>query len=136
MTNAAMPSEWVRDQSPTSSHHRQDRPKAIHATLARMPAPESRTQLARHGARERRGAPEARPSDSEYVDIDALRKSGRVGALLEHLHALEIVGIGLELALQHFAHGMMMMGVVAHHALDIRERRRLRRVRLERFRRH
>src|SRR6476660_4718430 len=121
MTNAAMPSEWVRDQSPTSSHHRQDRLKAIHATLARMPAPESRTQLVSQGARERRGAPEARPSDSEYVDIDALRESGRIGALLEDLDALQIVGIGLQLALQHLTHGMMMVGVVAHHALDIGE---------------
>src|SRR2546430_13626193 len=117
-----MPSECVRDQSPTSSHHRQERPKAIHATLARMPTPDSRIQLASSGARERRGAPEARPSDSEYVDIDALREFGGVGALLEDLHALEIVGIGLELALQDFADGMMMVGVVAHHALDICER--------------
>src|SRR4051812_42454059 len=119
---AAMPSEWVRDQSPTSSHHRQDRPKAIQAKLARMPTPDSRTQFAKTGARERRGAPEARPSDSEYVDIDALREFGRIGALLEDLHALQIVCIGLQLALEHFADGMMMVGVVAHHTFDVGER--------------
>src|SRR3954462_2027610 len=123
---AAMPSECVRDQSPRSSHHRQHSPKAIQATLASTPTPDSRSQLARTGARERRGAPEARPSDSEYVDIDALREFGRIGALLEDLHALEIVGIGLQLALQDFADGMMMMCVVAHHSLDIGERCRLR----------
>src|SRR5947209_5686687 len=122
---AAIPSECVRDQSPTSSHNRQDSPKAIQATLARTPTPESCSH-ASSGARERRGAPEASPSDSEYVDIDALREFGGIGALLEDLYALQIVGIGLELALEHLACGMMMMGVVAHHAFDIGERRRLR----------
>ena len=116
-----MPSECVRDQSPISAHHRQDRPKPTHATLARMPAPipdPARQRRARESARAPRGDG---PSDSEYVDIDALRKFGRIGALLEDLDALQIVGIGLQLALQHLADGMMMVGVVADHALDIRQ---------------
>src|ERR1700744_5918681 len=132
MMKAATPSDWVRDQSPTSSHNRHDRPKAAHDNAATMPAAEARSHSRR--TRARRTASAAPASDSEYVDIDALREFGRVGRRLEHRDRLQIVGITLQLALEHLADGMMMMGVVAHHTLEVLECGLLRRVGLERFR--
>src|ERR1700756_460009 len=131
-TKAPMPSEWVRAQSPTSSHNRHDRPRAIQARLAATPVPEARRK-SRSPWFSATPARARSVSDSEYVDIDALREFGGVGGLLEHRDHLEIVGIGFQLALEDLADGMMMMGVVAHHALDIGKRRRLRRIGLERF---
>src|SRR6516225_9315591 len=118
-TKAPMPSEWVRAQSPTSSHKRHDRPKAIQAKPAATPVPDERTKSRKARPCEPADAAPTPASDSEYVDIDALRKFGSVGGLLEHRDHLEIVGIGFQLALEHFADGMVMMGVVAHHAFDV-----------------
>src|ERR1700760_3448988 len=118
ITKAAMPSSWVRDQSPTSSHRRQENPNAAQAKLATMPAADARSQT--RGC-ETEIRPLGRPSvsDREYVDIDALREFGGVGGRLEHGDRLEVLRIGLQFALQHFTDGVMMVGVVADHALDI-----------------
>src|SRR5580692_11646349 len=129
-TKAPMPSSWVRDQSPRSSQIRHDRPNAIQPRLARMPmpAPRSQSRLCAGAC-----APIPPVSDREYVDINALREFGGVGRRLEHGDRLEILRIGLQLALQHLANRMMVVGVVADHALDIFVSGRLRRIGLERF---
>src|SRR5580693_2896522 len=132
MTNATIPSEWVLDQSPRSSHRRHDRPNAAQAMAAAVPGPEMRNQSIRPSPRDLDWpASAAIPSDCEYVDIDAFREFGRVRARLEHRHGLQIVRIGLEFSLEHLTDGMVMMGVIAHHALEIRQRCCLRRIRLE-----
>src|SRR5579871_414516 len=110
-TNAPMPSEWVRAQSPTSSHKRHDSPKAIQARPATPPTPDDRTKSRKARPCRREAACATSVSDSEYVDIDALRKFGSVGGRLEDRDHLEIVGIGLQLALQHLADGVMTMSV-------------------------
>src|SRR5260221_11883660 len=134
MTNAAIPSEWVRDQSPRSSHNRHDRPNAAQAMAAATPGPELRSQSRRSRPRDLdRPASAAIPSDSEYVDIDPLREFGGVSARLENRDRLQIVRIGLELSLEHVTDGMVMMSVIADHALKIGKRRGLGRVGLERF---
>jgi len=58
---------------------------------------------------------------------------GRIGAGLEDGNRLQIVGIGLKFPLQHFADGVMVMGVIARHRFEIGERRCLRPVGLERL---
>src|SRR5882757_11182784 len=136
MTNAPIPSEWVRDQSPRSSHNRHDRPNATQAMAAAIPGPACRSRSRRSRLRDPdRAASVAIPSDSEYVDINPLREFGGIRARLENGDRLQIVRIGLQLPLEHVAHGMMMIRVIADHALEIGERRRLRRIGLERFRR-
>src|ERR1700761_9206740 len=134
-TNALIPSDWVRDQSPRSSHNRHEIPNAPHAAPAAIPGPEIRLQPMKSRPREcpcaDRLASAAAPSDSEYVDIDTLRKFGGIGAGFENRDDLQIIRIGLELPLEYFAHRMVMVGVIACHRLKIGERCRLRGIRLE-----
>src|SRR5580704_17789977 len=98
---------------------------------ARMPMPAPRSQSRRSAGA---CAPIPSVSDREYVDIDALCEFGGVGRRLEHGDRLEILRIGLQLALQHLADGVVMVRVVADHALDIFVSGSLRRVGLERLR--
>src|SRR5690349_9485452 len=120
-TKAAMPSAYVRDQSPRSGHHRHDRPSAIQAIAAATPTPELLSQSPIASAREfdaREPSTEI-VSDSEYVDIDLLREFRRIRAWLEDRDRLQIVGVFLELTLQHLADGMMVMGMVTRHRFEI-----------------
>src|SRR5438132_14241539 len=101
-----MPSEGVRDQSPISLHNRHDRPNASQARLAATPAPDSRRNARSTAARDAdtvRPAPTPAASDSENVDIDALREFDRIGRRLERRERLQIVRLGLWLALEHVA---------------------------------
>src|ERR1019366_96437 len=89
MTKAATASSCVRDQSPRSTHHRQENPKAAHARLANTPPPPVSNATGIDSGR----APSAAPSSTdcasatvlytEYVDINPLRKFRRIGARLE-----------------------------------------------------
>src|ERR1700730_9721634 len=136
---AANASSWVRDQSPRSVHHRHDRAKPTQARLANTPVPPDRNESGSDS-----GCPASAPpssavcasataSDAEYVDIDALREFGGIGARLENRDSLQIVRIGLEFPFGHLAHGMRMVGLIADHGFEIVQRLRLRRIWLERF---
>src|SRR6187200_1979039 len=103
-----------------SGHHRQDRPNATQAMAAATPVPELFSQSPIGAPRE---PSTATPSNAEYVDIDLLREFCRVGAGFEDRNRLQIVGVSLQLALEHVPDGMMVMGVVARHRLEIGERR-------------
>src|ERR1700676_1628406 len=141
MMNALTASPWVRDQSPKSSHSRHESPKPTHATLANRPAPLARNDVGSESARPANAAPSSNDCgiatvlDGEYVDTDALREFCRIGARLEHGHELQIVRIGLELLLEHGAHRVMAMGVVADHRLQILQTGGLGCIGLERCRR-
>src|SRR4030081_1391246 len=141
MTKAAIASSWVRDQSPISCHHRHDRPKPTHARLANTPVPPVRKEIGSESGRPSMAAPSstdcasATSSDTEYVDIDPLRKFRCIGARLENRDALQVVRIGLQLPLELGPDGMMMMGVIPDHGLQILQAGGLGRVRLERGRR-
>src|SRR5580700_106908 len=138
MMNALTASPWVRDQSPKSSHSRHESPKPTHATLANRPAPLARNDVGSESGRPANAAPSstdcgiATVLDGEYVDTDALREFCRVGAGLEDGHELQIVRISLELLLEHGAHRVMAMGVVADHRLQVLQTGGLGRVGLER----
>src|SRR3954469_5076126 len=132
MMKAAIATSCVRAQSPTSARTRQAAPNAAQASAAATPGKALRSLSARPPPRD--CAPLAATSSRENVDTDPLREFGGIGARLEHRDDLQIVGIGLELLLERRPGRMMVMGVVAHHALDIREARLLRRIRLERLR--
>src|SRR3954451_21940481 len=131
-TKAAMARSVVRDQSPTSSRTRQDAPNAAQASAAVMPDAASRSLSVSPVLRV--SSPVA-TSDRENVDIDALCKFVGIGARLEDGDDLQVVGISLQFLLECRAMRMVMVGVIAHHAFEVGERRLLRRVRLERFRR-
>src|SRR6266404_5126723 len=115
-------------------------PKPTHARLANTPVPPDGNENASDSGRPESAAPSspdcanATVLDAEYVDIDPLRKFRRIGAGLEDRNALQVVRVCLQLPLQHFADGMVMMGVVADHGLQILQARGLGRVRLERGR--
>src|SRR5580704_13590969 len=68
---------------------------------------------------------------AEYIDINPLREFGCIRAWLEDGYEFQIVRIGLQLLLEHGAYGMVMVGVISHHPLQIREAGGLRRVGLE-----
>src|SRR6266850_562735 len=138
--SAATASAWVRDQSPKSSHNRHDSPKPTHATLASTPVPPARNAVGSDSGRPASAAPSSTDCgkgtalDAEYVDIDPLRKFRCIGALLEDGNALQIVRISLQFLLEHGAHGMVMVGVISNHRLQIPEARGLGRIGLERRR--
>src|ERR1700730_1950222 len=140
MTKPATASAWVRDQSPRSSQHMHERPKPTHARLANRPVPCSRTDVGNDSGRPANAAPSstdcgnAAALDAENVDIDPLRKFRCVGAWLEDGHELQIVRISLQFLFKHLANGMMVIGLVADHRLQILQARRLRCVGLERCR--
>src|SRR5450631_3374212 len=138
MTKAAIASAWVRDQSPKSSHSKHESPKPIHAAVADTAVPLARNHVGSDSGRPANAAPSSTDCgsaivlDAEYVDIDPLRKFRCIGARLEDRDELQIVRISLQLLLEHSAGRMVMMGVIAHHRLEIIEARGLRRIGLER----
>src|ERR1700692_1603816 len=138
MKKAAMASAWVRDQSRRSSHNRHENPKAAHARLAKTLVPFARNAVGSDSGRPAKAAPSSancgNPTtlDAEYVDINPLRKFRCVGAWLEHGDELQIVGIGLELLLELVADGVVMMGMIANHRLQIVQAGGLGRIGLER----
>src|SRR3984957_6212163 len=140
MTKAATASSWVRDQSPRSGHHRHDRPNPTHARLANTPVPPTRNAVGSDSGRPARAAPSstdwasATVLDTEYVDIDPLRKFRCIGAWLENGNALKVVRIRLQFPLKHLTDGIMMVGVIADHGLQILQARGLGRIGLERCR--
>src|ERR1700733_7500446 len=100
ITKAAIASSWVRDQSPRSSHTRQEKPKPAQARLANTPGTLSANDARSDGACPVRAAPSSTDCASsavldaaEYIDINPLRKLRRVGARLEHRYQFQIVGI-------------------------------------------
>src|SRR5260221_9208903 len=138
MTKAAMASAWVRDQSPKSSHTRHESPKPTHATLANTPVPLARNDAGSDSGRPASAAPSstdcasATLSDAaEYVDINPLRKLCRIRARFENGDELQVIGIRLQFLFEHVADGVVMMGVIANHRLQILQARGLGRVRLE-----
>src|SRR6187397_1416979 len=100
-------------------------PKPTHARLANTPVPPAGKENASDNGRPESAAPSsadcanATVLDAEYVDIDPLRKFGRVRAGLEDRNAFEVVRVSLQLPLQDFADGMVVVGVVADHSLQI-----------------
>src|SRR4051794_19709704 len=106
-------------------------PKPAHARLANTPVPPDGKETARDSGRPESAAPSsadcasATVLDAEYVDIDPLRKFRCVGAGLEDRYALQVIRVGLQFPLQHLANGMVVMGVVADHGLQILQARRL-----------
>src|SRR6478609_8304984 len=110
-----------------SGHHRHDIAKPTHARLANTPVPPAGNEIDSgcpgSPAPSSADCASATVLDAEYVDIDPLRKFRRIGAGLEDRHTLQIVRVGLQLALQHFADGMMMVGVVADHRLQVLQAR-------------
>src|SRR5260370_40349252 len=126
MTNAATARPWGRDHSPRSSHSRQESPKATHARLANTATPLARNDFGIDSGRPANAAPSstdcgsATALDAEYVDIDPLREFRRIGALLEDRDQLQIVRIGLQLLLEHGADGVVVMGVIPDHRLQVR----------------
>src|SRR5467141_1411656 len=138
--NAATASSCVRDQSPRSGHNRHERPKPTHITLANTPTPPARIDEGSESECPSSAAPSsadcgnATVLDAEYIDIDPLRKFRCIGAWLEDGNALQVVRVSLEFLLEHGAHGMVMVGVIPHHRLQILQARGLGRVGLERRR--
>src|SRR5690349_959922 len=100
-------------------------PKPAQARLANTPVPPDGNENASDSGRPESAAPSsadcasATALDAEYVDIDPLRKFRRIRAGLEDRNALQIVRISLQLALQNFADGMVMVGVITDHGLQI-----------------
>src|SRR5260221_1645838 len=100
-TKAAIASSRVRDQSPISGHHRHATPKPTHARLANTPIPPDGNETGSDTGRPASAAPSsadcasATALDTEYVDIDALRKFRCVGAWLEYRNLLQVFGIAL-----------------------------------------
>src|ERR1700692_1571512 len=127
MTKAAIASAWVRDQSPRSCHNRQESPKPIHATLAKTPVRFARSDPGSDAGRPAKAAPSSADCgsaivlDAEYVDINPLRKLCRIGARLEHGDELQVIGIGLQFLFEHVADGVVVMGVIPGHRLQILE---------------
>src|SRR5438128_1115890 len=95
MTKAAAASSWVRDQSPISRHHRQDTPRPTHARLANTPVPPGGNDTGSDSGCPESAAPSsadcasATALDTEYVDIDPLRKFRCIGARLADGNALQ-----------------------------------------------
>src|ERR1700742_3559058 len=83
ITKAPTPSCWVRDQSPTSSHSRQDRPNAVQGAPAASPPPADRSHSRDWKAGARWPATALSTSDREYVDINALREFGGIRRWLD-----------------------------------------------------
>src|SRR3954451_5712167 len=106
-----------------SAHHRQDMPKPTHARLAKIPVPPAGN--ASDSGRPESAAPSsadcasATALDTEYVDIDPLRKFRCIGARLEDGNALQVIRISFQFPLQHLANGVVMVGVIADHGLQI-----------------
>src|ERR1700712_5760115 len=94
---AAIASSWVRDQSPISGHHRHATPKPTHARLANTPIPPDGNETGNDSDPPESAAPSsadcaiATALDTEYVDIDPLRKFGCVGARLEDRDLLQVL---------------------------------------------
>src|ERR1700733_6205118 len=138
MTKAEIASAWVRDQSPRSSHHRHENPKPIQARLASRLIPFAVNDAGSDSGRPANAAPSSADCgnpialDTEYVDINPLRKLCRIGALFEYGNELQVIGIGLELLLEHRSDRMVVMGVISNHRLQILKACCLGRVGLER----
>src|ERR1700761_1559548 len=140
ITNAVTASPCVRDQSPRSSHHRQERPKTTHARLARTAGPFVKNRDGSRKGRPTNAAPSSTDCGSaaaldvtEYIEINALRKFCCIRAWLEDGYEFQIIRIGFQFQLEHRTYGMVMVGVVPDHSLQIFKGGGFRRVRLERY---
>src|SRR5580698_9662256 len=98
ITNAAIATSCVRDQSPRSGHSKHESPKPIQARLANAAAQVLVTNAGNDSGPVANAAPSSADCGSavtldaaEYIDIDPLRKFRRVRAWLEYGYQLQVV---------------------------------------------